>query len=126
MRKFGLISLLSIQVLRSQPEASFVIDPNRPFVYGKFDHTGEADGLAGESRTRIWLRVVNNCNLALKFRSGGVPGGRLIGEEGIPLRAVPDELIMTMTADAPEIPLAEGNDVVSSKTGGDKPARMIG
>ncbi len=42
LRKFGLVCLLSIQPSPSQQNATFLLEPDRPFVYIKFDHAGEA------------------------------------------------------------------------------------
>jgi hypothetical protein len=53
---------------------SFIIDPNRPFVYLKFDHIGlgkEGD----EPIPRMWLRLVNNCEVPIVVRTFGVANG---------------------------------------------------
>jgi hypothetical protein len=75
---------------------SFVLDPNRPFVYLKFDHFGPgATWGDDEVPFRIWFRLVNNCKIPIKIRTFGGPDGAL----GVMDRVVEDEKIFTITSD---------------------------
>lgn len=70
--------------------SSFVIDPNRPYVYLRFDHVGV--GIRrneGEPTSRIWLRLVNNCRVPITVSSFGVPDGSPEGETGVMDEVVP-------------------------------------
>src|ERR1700693_1105008 len=60
------IVILALAASRSSGQTvatpnSFVIDPNRPYAYLKFDHIGPGiQRNEKEPRLRIWLRLVNN------------------------------------------------------------------
>jgi len=62
----------------------FLINPNRSFVYLKFDHIGKGIRFGeGEPTTRLWLRIVNNCRVSVVFTTFGVPDGSPKGEQGV-------------------------------------------
>jgi hypothetical protein len=76
---------------------SFVIDPNRPYVYLTFDHIGV--GIRrdeGEPSSRIWLRLVNNCRVPITVSTFGVPAGSPEGETG-----VMDEVVHVIVSGVP-------------------------
>jgi hypothetical protein len=66
------------------PAGAFVIDPNRPYVYLKFDHIGNGiQREEDEPTSRIWLRLTNNCRLPITVRTFGVPDGSPKDEQGV-------------------------------------------
>ena len=81
---------------------SFVIDPNRPYVYLKFDHIGS--GIPrdeSEPKTRIWLRVMNNCKIGIVVRENGTPDGSPGGERQIMYEGAPTVEPMRIDAVVP-------------------------
>ena len=61
-----------------EKEKPFILDPNRPFVYLKFDHFGPGEPWGDdEPPFRIWFRFVNNCNVPVEIRTFGGPGDML-------------------------------------------------
>jgi hypothetical protein len=81
-----MLSLCSARpTLQAQATASgFVIDPNRPYAYVKFDHIGKGVKRSDEEPDlRIWLRLTNNCRLPIMVRTTGVPNGVLEDEQGV-------------------------------------------
>jgi len=69
----------------------FVIDQNRPYVYLLFDHVGKAVGYSkDEPQTRVWLRFVNNCKVAIVLRTFGAPEGSSKEEAGLIHEVVKD------------------------------------
>lgn len=75
---FICISLLAIPLGAQNhgSPSSFVIDPNRPYVYLMCDHIGQ--GIPrdrSEPKTHIWLRVMNNSTVAIVVRENGTPDG---------------------------------------------------
>jgi hypothetical protein len=77
-------------LLRAQVTAKgFLIDPNRPYVYLKFDHIGPGVSIReDEPRARIWLRFTNNCSLPIFVR---MFGSRIGSEEWVEDRIVANE-----------------------------------
>lgn len=72
------------------PHVPFLIEPNRPYVYLKFDHIGP--GIPRDKRepeTRIWLRIVNNCKLPIVVTENGTPDGSSKAERQIQIQVVP-------------------------------------
>jgi hypothetical protein len=64
--------------------SSFVIDPNRPYVYIEFDHIGKGiQRWETEPTLRIWFRLMNNCRLPIAVRTYGVPEGSPEDEQGV-------------------------------------------
>jgi hypothetical protein len=58
------VMAVSIQAQTGQAPAPFVRDANRPFVYLKFDPIGTGVRRSDhEPSSRIWLQLVNNCNV---------------------------------------------------------------
>src|SRR5260370_6825815 len=95
---FASISLLSVGVFAAiwlqarvaGPAKDFIIDPNRPFVYLRFDHIGK--GIPrdeDEPATRIWLRLTNNCGVPIVVSTFGVPPGSPKAEGGGMKEVVP-------------------------------------
>ena len=52
---------------RSQYKTSnFIIDPTKPYVYLKFDHTGPRRPVSRhEPDQGLWIRIVNNCQIPI-------------------------------------------------------------
>jgi hypothetical protein len=74
----------SPQVHESGNGNSFVINPDRPYVYLKFEHIG--NGLQrseSEPTSRIWLLLTNNCRLPITVNTFGVPDGSPDDEQGV-------------------------------------------
>jgi len=85
---------------RSTAAERFLLNPDRPFVYLSFDHIGVGERFSqDEPSTRIWLRLVNNCQLPIKVRTFGVPHGTAAGEIGVLHDVVEDHPILTISAD---------------------------
>lgn len=84
----GVLLLLSgITVCLAQAhgrDRGFVIEPNKPFVYMKFDHMGQGVPFAeGEPVLRVWFRLVNNCRVPITVRTFGPPDGSPREETGV-------------------------------------------
>src|SRR5271169_768657 len=74
----------------ADPKTSFVIDPNRPYVYLKFDHVGP--GIPrdeSEPKMRIWVRLMNNCRVPIVVSENGTPDGSPKEERQIMYEVVP-------------------------------------
>jgi hypothetical protein len=54
--------------------ADFVIDPGRPFVYLQFERIGPARS-GDEPIDRMWLRLINNCDVTILVRAFGAAHG---------------------------------------------------
>src|ERR1700688_3413551 len=64
----------SPQSQKSGNRNSFVINPNRPYVYLKFDHIGKGiQRWESEPTSRIWLLLTNNCRLPITVNTYGLP-----------------------------------------------------
>lgn len=62
----------------------FLIDADRPFMYVKFDHIGPGTPRnPAEPNSRIWLRLRNNCRIAILVRANGVPDDSPKDEVGL-------------------------------------------
>jgi len=76
----------------------FLIDPNRPYVYLKFDHIGK--GIPRSEReptSRIWLRLVNNCHVPIIVSTFGIPEGSPKYEAGVMDKIVPVKTLGLVT-----------------------------
>lgn|SRR5437879_6402160 len=77
----------------------FLIDVNRPFVYVKFDHIGPGiPRTPTEPNSRIWLRLKNNCRIAILVRANGVPDESPKDEVGLEWEVVPNPTIQGMVS----------------------------
>ncbi len=78
------VGVSNAQLKTAEPAQQFKIDQHRPYVYLEFDHIGEGVKFSeDEPSTRIWLRIINNCNMPIAVRTSGVPDGAVMGEVGI-------------------------------------------
>jgi hypothetical protein len=108
-RVVGCALILCISLLASRIGAqnvgspsSFIIDPNRPYVYLKFDHIGPGiPRNESEPKTRIWLWVMNNSKVAIVVRENGTPDGSPRDERQIMYEVVPTVEPMRIDADVP-------------------------
>jgi len=67
---------------QSTTEPTFVLNPDRQFVYVQFDHVGPGSPRAeGEGPVRVWLRLVNNCAIPIEVRAGGFAEGHKPADE---------------------------------------------
>jgi hypothetical protein len=85
-----IVSLARLGAQSLDRKTSFVIDPNRPYVYLKFDHVGP--GIPrdkDEPKTRTWLWLVNNCNVSIVVNENGTPEGSPKEERQIMYEVVP-------------------------------------
>jgi hypothetical protein len=84
-------------------EPNFIINPNRAYLYVRFDHFGPGDARAeGEARNRVWLRLVNNCSITIQVRVNGfAEGHRSIEEVAIMDSVVKNEELLTISGDEP-------------------------
>ena len=75
---------------QATPKVDFVIDPNHQYVYLKFDHIGPGIRRDGhESATRVWVRLMNNCNVPIVVGENGTPDGSPKDERQIMYKVVP-------------------------------------
>jgi hypothetical protein len=84
------VSLARLGAQSLERRTSFVIEPNRPYVYLKFDHLGP--GIPRdehEPKTRTWLWLVNNCNVGIVVAENGTPDGSPKEEREIMYDVVP-------------------------------------
>jgi hypothetical protein len=88
------------QAQRGRQGTGFVIDPNRPFAYIKFDHIGSGlQRWESEPISRIWFRLTNNCMLPITINTYGVPDGSPKDEQGIMDMVVaiePDRVMLSL------------------------------
>jgi hypothetical protein len=85
-----IVSLARLGAQSLDRKTSFVIDPNRPYVYLKFDHVGP--GIPRdehEPKMRTWLWLVNNCNVGIVVIENGTPDGSPKEERQIMYEVVP-------------------------------------
>ena len=72
-----------------QAPTGFVMNVNRPFVYVKFDHIGPGVARSkDEPNLRIWLRLTNNCRIAILVQASGVPDESPEDEVGVQYEVV--------------------------------------
>jgi len=105
-RKLNALMVLVFFAIRaaSAGDEPFKLDPDRPFVYLRFDHSGKGSPRrSDESKDRIWLRLVNNCKMTISVRTFGMPNEGPKDETGVMLAVVatPPEMI---TSEEPLIP----------------------
>ena len=86
-----LVFSVSLAAQTVDSKLPFVIDPNRPYVYIKFDHIGPGiQRTETESKNRIWVWLVNNCRVPIKVNENGTPDGSPRDERQIMYEVVPD------------------------------------
>jgi hypothetical protein len=86
-----LLAAIALQAQKASPVVStaqtgrtFRLDTRSPFVYLKFDHIGSGQRMnPNEPPTRIWLHLVNNCQLPIVVRGGQPIDGGMPGEVSI-------------------------------------------
>ena len=87
----ALLCLAAIPLF-SQPKSAtkqFVLDPDKFFVYVRFDHIGPgAQQSDDEPPIRIWLHLVNNCRVQIVVTANGVPDESPKDEVGLRYRIV--------------------------------------
>src|SRR5215475_5953418 len=80
------ISLVVPAAIAQNLGGGFVLDKSRPFAYLAFDHIGTAKPNSdGDSPKRIYLRIVNNCQIPLVLKAQR--------EEGQPEAILEDEVL---------------------------------
>jgi hypothetical protein len=106
MSKLACILFLAVATMHAQtPDASFVLDGTKPYVYLQFDHVGPRKPLhEGEPSTGLWLRIVNNCKVAISVRSYGTTTGDI--GAGVFDEIISSQQGLTVQADSGEIPLS--------------------
>lgn len=63
-------------VAGQQPASDFVLVPSKPYVYLQFDHVGPRKPIQeGETKTGLWLRIVNNCRVPIMVPTFGLTTG---------------------------------------------------
>jgi len=103
----------------------FLIDVNRPFVYVKFDHIGPGiPRTRTEPNSRIWLRLKNNCRIAILVLANGVPDDSPKDEVGLEYEVVANAagrgMVFVSTADAHKLETRETGSAHSSDTKSDE------
>ncbi len=111
--EISLLTLLlcsaSLRLPAQSTATGFVIDPNRPYVYLKFDHIGPGiPRWEGEPSERIWLRLTNNCRIPVIVYTYPAPDGSPKEEQGVMDRVVANTEIWgighAVTSDGTEVP----------------------
>jgi hypothetical protein len=120
---FVLIAFPSASLLAqtTKIDKDFLIDVNRPFVYVKFDHVGPGIPRSPtEPNSRIWLRLKNNCRLAILVRANGVPDDSPKGEVGLEYEVVANRasrgMVFISTPDAHKPETGETGSARSADT----------
>jgi hypothetical protein len=86
----SLIVSIRLGAQTANSNTSFIIDLNRPYVYLKFDHIGPGIPRNEEElKTRIWLRLMNNCRVPIVVLENGTPDGSPKDERQIMFEVVP-------------------------------------
>jgi hypothetical protein len=84
------VSLARLGAQGLDSPTSFVINPNRTYIYLKFDHLGPGIPRSeDEPRTRAWLWLVNNCRVGVVVAENGTPDGSPKEERQIMYDVVP-------------------------------------
>jgi hypothetical protein len=106
-----LLTLATVSLLAQSSKTGgedFLIDVNRPFVYVNFDHIGPGIPRdTTEPKSRIWVRLRNNCRVDIVVRVNGVPDNRPKDEVGLEYDLVANPAtnvfsFSTFSADKPE------------------------
>jgi len=64
--------LIGIHSVQAQTAPKLALDPTKPIVYVKFDHSGPRDPVQdGEPKRGLWLRLVNNSVIPITVRANG-------------------------------------------------------
>jgi hypothetical protein len=87
------------------PKIDFVIDPNRGYVYLRFDHI--VPGIPrteDEPKNRIWLQIANNCRVPIVVLENGTPNGSPKDERQVMLEVVPDRPLLRRITSPDEQP----------------------
>lgn len=101
---FACSSVMSCSQATRKP-INFVIDSNREFVYLKFDHLGKGiKRREEEPELRIWLKLVNNCNVPIQVNTYSLPDGSPREEIGLMDEVVKDTPPRIMIIDTPPPP----------------------
>jgi len=86
---FSALLVLMSTCLHSQTggrigQTSFLVDASKPYVYLEVDHIGPRKPRSDEEpNIGIWLRLHNNCQVAIIVRTFGIPPGSPTDEVGI-------------------------------------------
>src|ERR1700723_1613391 len=79
-----LLCSVSVRLPAQSTAEGFVIDPNRPYLYLKFDHIGRAiPRWKREPSTRTWLQLTNNCRVPVVVDTYAPPDGSPEEEQGV-------------------------------------------
>ena len=98
---FTLIGVASASLLAQSTKMGkdFLVDVNRPFVYVMFDHIGPGvPRNPTEPNSRVWLRLKNNCRIAILVRANGVPDGSPKDEVGLEWNVVANPTMQGMVS----------------------------
>lgn len=88
----------------------FVIDHLKPYAYIAFDHIGPRTPLGeGEGNIGLWLRIVNNCRIAIVVPTSGYPKGDMD-----PGEVVLDEIELRKPGTSLTMTLADGREITSN------------
>jgi hypothetical protein len=80
---------------------SFVVNPERRFVYLQFVRVGRGPQFnEGEPQTRIWFRLVNNSRIPIIVRTFGVPDGSAAEECGLMHEVVMNPALIGVVSDS--------------------------
>lgn len=78
-------------------DKAFLLDQSKPYVYLTVEHIGpRIPRNDSEPRVGVWLRLHNNCRLAIRIGSFGVPPGSPATESGVEDRVVPNAQLGTV------------------------------
>ena len=96
-----LLLLFSPGLLAQNIKDSFLIDKSKPFAYLVFDHIAtQKPQYQGDDPKRLFLRVVNNCNIPIRFQvSDANPGPGVIVEHDVLPWPDPSEMMILSSPD---------------------------
>jgi len=95
-----LLALLCLAAIPLLPQSKrttnqFVLDPDKFFVYVRFDHIGPGPQRSDdEPPMRIWLHLVNNCRVPIVVTANGVPDESPKDEVGLRYRIVANPSVL--------------------------------
>ncbi len=104
LRNIFILSFLSFNGIyhAQDSENVFVLDNSRPYAYVEFDHVGPRKPLyQWEPNVGIWIRIVNNCRIPLRFMKFSGDQSDLVFDEVVPYK----EGGLIITAESAEVEL---------------------
>jgi len=106
---------VSLQAQVLEPSKDFLIDPNRAFIYLKFDKMGKGATNERDSATRIWFHLTNNSRVPIIVSTFGLPEGDRKDEQGVMYDVVPTVVNGILVLTMPETTMMPGTTCKAQK-----------